>query len=76
MTVLANFENEVNEVVRDYFEKVLEGVTDVEADVLKNSEAKVLSGKASLKYVLLLMFIPKNIPQLFFLILVDLFFMV
>ena len=50
--MLADFEKEVNEVVKDYFEKILEGVTDAEADKLKNSDLEVLQRKASLKYVL------------------------
>jgi hypothetical protein len=62
---LADFEKEVNEVVKDYFEKVLEGVTDVEADVLKNSEAKVLCGKASLKYVFSIYFKVCSVNVLF-----------
>lgn len=62
---MADFEKEVNEVVKDYFEKVLEGVTDIEADVLKNSEAKVLCGKASLKYVLIFYFKEHSVNNLF-----------
>ena len=52
ISILTDFENEVNKSVKDYFENVLEGVTNAEADILKNSNSEVLNSKASLKYVL------------------------
>lgn len=52
ISILTDFENEVNKSVKDYFENILEGVTNAEADILKNFNFEVLNSKASLKYVL------------------------
>ena len=58
-----DFENEVNKSVKDYFENVLEGVTNPEADVLKNFNSEVLRSKDSLKYVLTFFRRNMNIPS-------------